>query len=356
MEMNNINYEKLGKDLCNNSLAPDFVRVSWNTFKEGVKQKTVFVSDSVTEIPNYAFKNSMCMGNIKLPENLKKIGASAFENCRQLTEINIPDTVEEIGEGAFINCSKLVTVELPKGVTEILSNTFKGCDRLRTLIIPDSVTKIEDDAFKYCKQLTDITIPDSVTEISQETLDFLQWVKAQKRGGIKMTEYDYEKIIFSLYENYEHKTQTIVGFQDYRGEDEGVYVFKFPKNHFIDSTISDFINKLNDKNIVDFSVGVRSNEMDQYYLFNSFLKSNSYCNMENIYKTCFDGKEYTVKRNMFYECDPFSDDYDMGYRNTIQCLVKVHIDGDITEQVKSAIKCAKNELNKWFVLDGEQRW
>jgi hypothetical protein len=188
MEVKDIGYKSIGKDICDNSPTTDFTEITLKTFKDGITQKTVVISDRVTEIPDNAFKNCMYINNIILPKGLKKIGAHAFENCRQLTEIIIPDSVTEIGKGAFTNCSKLLKIELPTGVAKILNNTFEGCDRLKTLIIPDSVTKIEDDAFKYCKQLTDITIPDSVTEISQSTLGFLQWVKRLKEEHKQLAE------------------------------------------------------------------------------------------------------------------------------------------------------------------------
>ena len=129
------------------------------------KIEQVVISDSVTEIGKFAFKDCIGLTSITIPDSVTEIGGEAFWGCTSLTSITIPDGVAEIRERVFQGCTSLTSITIPDSVTEIGEFAFKDCTALTSITIPDSVTKIDRIAFVGCTGLTSITIPDSVTEI-----------------------------------------------------------------------------------------------------------------------------------------------------------------------------------------------
>ena len=152
------------------------------------------VSDSVTEIGDYAFAVCFSLTSITIPGSVTSIGDYAFKSCESLTSVTIPDSVTEIGELAFYYCSSLTSFygifasvdnrcliangkliafapaglteyTIPDSVTEIGEWVFSYCNKLTNITISDSVTKIGEWAFQECTSLTSVTIPGSVTEI-----------------------------------------------------------------------------------------------------------------------------------------------------------------------------------------------
>ena len=87
-------------------------------------------------------------------------------------------SVYEVGEGtriiganAFRATMNLEKVILPEGVTEIRDRAFTCCGNLMEINIPDTVTAIGEETFSNCPGLTAVTIPDSVTMIGKNAFD-----------------------------------------------------------------------------------------------------------------------------------------------------------------------------------------
>ena len=129
---------------------------------------SINIPSSVTSIGSQAFQYCSSLTTVNIPDGVTSIGRAAFRDCTSLTTINIPDSVTSIGGQAFYDCSSLSTpIVIPYGVTSIDDFTFSGCSSLPSITIPDSVTSIGDDVFQSCGSLTTITIPDSVTSIGR---------------------------------------------------------------------------------------------------------------------------------------------------------------------------------------------
>ena len=127
--------------------------------------KTVILSDSVTSIGSYAFKNCSGLTNITIPDSVTSIGSSTFNGCSGLTSVTIPDSVTSIGAAAFSECSCLTSVTIPNSVTSIGDYAFYNCSGLTSVTIPNSVTSIGRETFNGCSGLTSVTIGNSVTMI-----------------------------------------------------------------------------------------------------------------------------------------------------------------------------------------------
>jgi hypothetical protein len=157
---------------------------------------------TVTAIDDDAFRNSMELTGLTLPESLKRIGARAFLNCVSLNEVVIPEGVTDLGQLSFASCLALQTVTLPTTLRNIAARAFVECGSLMTvhtpsveswlairfadryanpvhvthrlhvdgheltqLVVPEGVEEIGQYAFIECTGLKSVTIPEGVTAI-----------------------------------------------------------------------------------------------------------------------------------------------------------------------------------------------
>ena len=134
-------------------------------YLNGSEPTDITLSDSVTKIGDYAFRNCTSLTSVTIGNGVTSIGDRAFSGCTSLTSVAIPDSVTSIGDYAFLCCSSLTSVTIPDSVTSIGEGAFGYCSSLTSVTIPDSVTSIGKDAFYGCTSLTSVTIPDSVTSI-----------------------------------------------------------------------------------------------------------------------------------------------------------------------------------------------
>ena len=116
-------------------------------------------------------KGTITIPSISLSENLTSIGSYAFKDCSGIKSITIPNSVTFIGEDAFWDCSGLKEVSLSENLSQISDGTFLNCTGLTSIIISESVTTIEGPyqysggAFGKCKNLKKVLIPDTVASI-----------------------------------------------------------------------------------------------------------------------------------------------------------------------------------------------
>ena len=142
-----------------------------NGFKyRGLSFEEVVIPDvynglPVTSISDEAFRDSITLTSITIPDSVTSIGDKAFKYCDALTSITIPDSVTYIGQEAFYNCYSLTSVTIPNNVTSIGDKAFYYCTSLTSVTIGDSVTSIGDEIFNRCTALTSVTIGDSITSI-----------------------------------------------------------------------------------------------------------------------------------------------------------------------------------------------
>ena len=147
----------------------------WKMYSDNIT--CIHVSNSVTNIGDFAFHNCSNLTSITLPNNITRIGNYSFVSCSSLTSITIPNNVLSIGNGVFDSCSNLTSVSIPEGITSIGYSSFYKCIKLKSIDIPSSVTSIGTEgvtsignsAFSGCNNLVNITIPEGVTIIDEYT-------------------------------------------------------------------------------------------------------------------------------------------------------------------------------------------
>lgn len=64
----------------------------------------IYISDGITNIGDYSFRDCSKLTFITIPSSVHYIGVSAFKNCDGLTSITIPSSVAGIGDDAFYGC------------------------------------------------------------------------------------------------------------------------------------------------------------------------------------------------------------------------------------------------------------
>ena len=97
---------------------------------------------------------------VTISNSVTEIGDYAFRGCSSLTSITIPNSVTSIGEHAFYECSSLTSIEIPNSVTSIGRYAFSSCSSLLSIIMQGATPPtIEDDTFYEISRGVEIKIP-----------------------------------------------------------------------------------------------------------------------------------------------------------------------------------------------------
>ena len=78
---------------------------------------TLLLSEDITNIYDYAFKNCNDLQKIIIPDSVVSIGEYAFANCDNLTEFVFGENVAMVGVNVVFDCDKLLCLYY-KGAAE----------------------------------------------------------------------------------------------------------------------------------------------------------------------------------------------------------------------------------------------
>ncbi len=128
--------------------------------------KTVILSESMTSIGKYAFRNCNGLTSVIIPNSVTSIGNYAFSGCSGLTSVTYLGTIDQWAEISFGDSSnplyyahnlyindELVTEVNLTTATKISAYAFGGCSGLTSVTIGNSVTSIGSYAFMGCDNL-----------------------------------------------------------------------------------------------------------------------------------------------------------------------------------------------------------
>ncbi len=132
----------------------------WYAVREYIR--TVVVSEGVTSIGDFAFRDCTELKTVTIPDSVTKMGDYAFSNCRKLVSLTLPNELETIGKNAFRDCAVLEALVFPETLTSIGENAFYKCRALKEMVIPNSVTSMGQDTFIYCSNLEKVTLSKSM--------------------------------------------------------------------------------------------------------------------------------------------------------------------------------------------------
>ena len=104
----------------------------------------VILSDSLTQIGDFAFSSDTTLVKVNVPEG--QIGCCSFMGCSKLKDVKLGN-VTVIGESAFLDCTSLKEITIPESVIEIKGEAFAGCSKLQIVRVFSRKTKIANNAF-----------------------------------------------------------------------------------------------------------------------------------------------------------------------------------------------------------------
>ena len=191
--------------------------------------KNVVVSEGITSLGNYAFRNYTKLTSVTLPDSLVTLGVSAFEGCSALKTVTFGTGLRTVKEYAFQDCTALTgvyirdlsawcaisyadyssspmyhakalyvdgqllsgTLELSSGVTKIPKYAFYGCTGITSIQLPGSVKTIESDAFAYCSGLTAVDLGKGVTTVGSAAFSYCNSLATVTMGNQVTSLADY---------------------------------------------------------------------------------------------------------------------------------------------------------------------
>lgn len=128
---------------------------------DSVKPVSVVFPDSVTSLPDNAFKNCTALESVTA-NGVESVGSSAFEGCTKLSEISLP-SAKTVGDGAFKD-SGIVKASLPSA-TYIGSGIFENCTLLEEAVLT-SVEETGATPFNNCTSLKALSM-DSLLRLKE---------------------------------------------------------------------------------------------------------------------------------------------------------------------------------------------
>ena len=129
---------------------------------------SVFISDSVKEIGNCAFRSCRQLENIHFGTGVKTIGDGAFYACEALNSLVFDDALVSIGGSAFYGNAALTGIEWGEGLESIGVTAFQGCASLESVSFVNPLTTIGRRAFSECTALKTLSLPESLVNLGAE--------------------------------------------------------------------------------------------------------------------------------------------------------------------------------------------
>ena len=118
----------------------------------------ISLPETLTTIEDDAFRGSLRLTSITVPQSVASVGVRAFADCTSLTGAELRNTV--VSDQMFRNCTALTHIDLPETITRIGSNAFTESGLIQ-VTVPASVTTVGNGAFFNCPQLQSATIGSS---------------------------------------------------------------------------------------------------------------------------------------------------------------------------------------------------
>ncbi|MCR5485956.1 MAG: leucine-rich repeat protein [Lachnospiraceae bacterium] len=154
---------------------------------------------TVTEIGDYAFRNSSFQADELDLSSVKKIQISAFEECQGIKAVKMGAGLELFREAAFKQCHNLTKATINEycqlksyGETRPdAEGVFSGCEKLQSADIPGTVIYIGCCTFEDCTSLVSAPLPDGLKIVGHAAFkNCSKWQCTSFPENIARVEYD----------------------------------------------------------------------------------------------------------------------------------------------------------------------
>ena len=81
-----------------------------------------------------------------------------YEYRKRIETVIISNGITELGTYAFKDCDRLASIEMPQSLKYVYGNAFENCSMLSSITFNNSVTIDSSDCFSGCENLKEITI------------------------------------------------------------------------------------------------------------------------------------------------------------------------------------------------------
>ncbi len=140
--------------------------IGYSAMGQNKTVKSIYISDGITNIGNFAFTGCSSLETIRLPEGITELGMAVFSNCESVKSLSFPPSLTTIGTMTFNGCNSLETVIIPPTITSIGKAAFNYCKSLKRVVLPNTNINIADNAFYNNRQLESVLILENVTTIA----------------------------------------------------------------------------------------------------------------------------------------------------------------------------------------------
>ena len=126
---------------------------------------------SLSQIEKFYINDELLEGELIIPEGVNRIADRSFLGYSLITSVTISDSVTEIGEYAFGECANLEKVTFGSGVKTLSGVFLYASDKLTEVIISEGVERIEKSVFSSLDNLAKITLPKSLKYVAAGAFD-----------------------------------------------------------------------------------------------------------------------------------------------------------------------------------------
>lgn len=145
---------------------PKTLTKAFEPFEGANNLKEVIIEEGMTEIPSrlLSVNEDNHIQKIIIPSNIESIGDSAFKNCVCLTELKFGENLKHIGWYAFAGCKGLRKISFLNNKDAAFEKTISGCafsdcTNLEEVNLSDDISWIDREVFYNCSKLKQIKLP-----------------------------------------------------------------------------------------------------------------------------------------------------------------------------------------------------
>ncbi len=151
-----------------------YVKIGSDAFKSSIKMEKLLLPNGMRELGSDAFRHSKALREAALPHSILRIGSGCFADCPSLRTAYISNSLESISEDLFKEDRRLEKVLFTKEnrTERIQKNAFCECTSLERILLPPRLTEIDDRAFYRCKALKQVRFPEGLKRIGKDAFYF----------------------------------------------------------------------------------------------------------------------------------------------------------------------------------------